>query len=33
LYDDEVTRIKLCNRSEVLKGKLWGNEIKWDYGI
>jgi hypothetical protein len=28
LYDDEVTRIKLCNRSEVLKGKLWGNEIK-----
>ena len=28
LYDDEVTRIKVCNRSEVLKGKLWGKEIK-----
>ena len=28
LYDDELTRIKVCNRSEVLKGKLYGNEIR-----
>ena len=28
LYDDELSRIKVCNRSEVLKGKLWGKEIR-----
>ena len=28
LYDDELSRIKVCNRSEVLKGKLYGNEIR-----
>lgn len=28
LYDDEISRIKVCNRSEILKGKLWGKEIK-----
>ena len=28
LYDDEITRIKMCNRSDVLKGKLWGKEIR-----
>lgn len=28
LYDTELQRIKVCNRSEVLKGKLYGVEIK-----
>lgn len=28
LYDDIVQRIKMCNKSDVLKGKLYGNEIK-----
>lgn len=28
LYDTELQRIKVCNRSEVLKGKLWGKEIR-----
>lgn len=28
LYDDEISRIKICNKSEVLKGKLYGREIR-----
>lgn len=28
LYDTQEQRIKMCNKTEVLKGKLYGKEIK-----